>query len=159
MVWTIPDRQVLEEKTTEISFPTQILIDGQFRDALSGQTFETLNPATGKKLADVAAAGKEDIDLTVSAARKAFENGPWARMSGRERGRILYKVAQLIRERQGELAILESMDNGKPISEAQFAPLTAAEVFEYYAGWADKYHGEVVPLKTNNLNYILHEPM
>jgi len=160
MVWQqIPSKDEIYAKAKKLVVETKLLINGEFRNAQSGKTFESLNPSTGKKLAAVAAADKEDIDFAVAAARNAFEKGPWAKMSGRERGRILYKVGQLIREHQEEFAILESLDNGKPVRESQWAAPVSAEVFEYYAGWADKNYGEIVPLKTNNLNYVVHEPV
>lgn len=153
------DKIFLQEHVARLRFPTQLLIDGTFRASLSGRTFATLNPATATPLAEVALGEEADVDAAVAAARVAFEEGPWSRMSGRERGVILYRVAQLIRERHAELAILECLDNGKPITEAQHAPLGAAGVFEYYAGWADKHYGEVVPLGSGNLNYVVREPL
>src|SRR5205807_2864462 len=95
----------------------QLFIDGQFVDAESGKTFATPNPATGETFAEVAEADNADIDKAVAAARKAFE-GKWSRMSARDRGRLLYKLSQLIERDAGQLAELETRDNGKPIKES-----------------------------------------
>src|SRR5258705_4433678 len=100
----------------------QLFIDGQWVDAESGKTFTTPNPATGETLAEVAEADKADIDKAVIAARRAFE-GKWSKMSARERGRLLYKLSQLIEEHSKELAALETADNGKPLRESAFVDL------------------------------------
>jgi len=115
-----------------------LFVDGEFVEAKSGRSFVTLNPATEQPLAEVAEAGDEDVDLAVQAARAAFE-GVWGRMKGRERAKYLYRVARIIQERSRELAVLESLDNGKPIRESRDVdvPLAAAHFF-YHAGWADK---------------------
>jgi aldehyde dehydrogenase (NAD+) len=142
------------------SGPTQLLIDGQWREALSGKRFETLNPATGEAITSVAEADKADIDLAVKAARKAFEEGPWSKMTATDRGRVLSKLADLIMEHRDEIAELETMDNGKPISDARNidVPLVA-DCIEYYAGWANKVHGETIPVPGPFLNYTLREPV
>src|SRR5579875_3356848 len=113
-----------------------LFVGGEFRPAASGATFETLNPATEERLALVAEAGEEDVERAVAAARAAFE-GAWGRMRGRERAKILFRIARLIQERAREFAVLESLDNGKPIRESRDVdvPLAAAHFF-YYAGWA-----------------------
>src|ERR1700681_5000286 len=100
----------------------QLFIDGQFVDAESGKTFVSPNPATGETFAEVAEADKADVDKAVTAARKAFE-GKWSKISARERGRILYKLSQLIEAHSGELAELETHDNGKPIKESTYIDL------------------------------------
>ena len=140
--------------------PTQLLIDGQWREAVSGKRFETLNPATGEVITSVAEADKADIDLAVKAARKAFEEGPWSKMSATDRGKAISKLADLVMEHRDELAALETMDNGKPISDARNidVPLVA-DCLEYYAGWANKVHGETIPVPGPFLNYTLREPM
>jgi aldehyde dehydrogenase (NAD+) len=140
--------------------PTQLLIDGQWREAVSGKRFDTVNPATGEVITSVAEADKADIDLAVKAARKAFEEGPWGKMSATDRGRLISKLADLIMEHRDELAALETMDNGKPISDARNidVPLVA-DCLEYYAGWANKVHGETIPVPGPFLNYTLREPM
>jgi aldehyde dehydrogenase (NAD+) len=115
----------------------QIFVDGKFRDG-SGEAIKSINPADEEPLAEVAEAGPSDVDDAVRAARRAFE-GPWSAMSGAERGKYLFRIARGIQERSRELAVLESLDNGKPIKESRDVdvPLAAAHFF-YYAGWADK---------------------
>src|SRR5882762_9906943 len=137
----------------------QLLIDGQCVDAQSGKTFNTPNPATGETLAEVAEADKADIDNAVTAARRAFE-GKWSKMSARDRGRMLYKLSQLIEEHSTELAALETADNGKPIKESAYVDLPqVAENFEYFAGWATKIEGETIPVPGQMFNYTLREPV
>jgi phenylacetaldehyde dehydrogenase len=146
--------------------PHKLLIDGEWVAPADGKTFEVKNPADGSRLAEVSLGGARDIDRAVKAARKAFETGPWRRMSGRERGRLLYKLADLIEQNLEELAQLESLDNGKPLAVARAAdvPLTA-EHFRYYAGWADKLEGETIPVavpydpKGQYLNYTVRDPV
>jgi len=122
------------------------MIDGKWVDAESGKTFTTPNPATGEILAEVAEGDQADIDKAVAAARKAFE-GKWSKVSARDRGRMLYKLSQLIEERTPELAALETADNGKPIKESTYVDLPqVAENFEYFAGWATKIEGETIPV-------------
>jgi acyl-CoA reductase-like NAD-dependent aldehyde dehydrogenase len=137
----------------------KLLINNEWRDAASGQTMEIVNPATEATIATVAAAGKGDVDLAVQAARAAF-NGPWSQMSARERGRLVSKLADRLMERADEIARLETLHNGKPISEARHVEIpAAAECLEYYAGWADKVMGETIPVKGNYLTYTLREPL
>ncbi|HEU5346645.1 MAG TPA: aldehyde dehydrogenase family protein [Ktedonobacterales bacterium] len=141
--------------------PVKMLIGGQWVEAASGKTFETLNPATGKVLAHVAEGDAEDINRAVAAARKAFESGPWPKMTPSQRGRLLWRVAELIEEHADELAMLETLDNGKPIkySKASDVPLTA-DHFRYFAGWATKIEGETIPVSIPNmLTYTLREPL
>src|SRR6266850_64930 len=148
--------QPVEENTTR---KYQLLIDGQWVDAASGKTFTTPNPATGETLAEVAEADKEDIDRAVAAARKAFE-GKWSKVSARDRGRMLYKLSQLIEEHTPELAALETADNGKPIKESTYVDLPqVAENFEYFAGWATKIEGETISVPGEMFNYTLREPV
>jgi aldehyde dehydrogenase (NAD+) len=115
-----------------------LFIDGNFVDPTDGETFTTINPANEETLAAVVAAGPHDIDLAVAAARRAYE-GVWGRMRPADRAKYLFRIARLIQERSRELAVLESLDNGKPIRESRDVdvPLAAAHFF-YYAGWADK---------------------
>jgi aldehyde dehydrogenase (NAD+) len=137
-----------------------LLINGRWQDSVSGKTFETLNPATGQVICNVAEGDKADVDLAVKAARKAFESGPWPRLSGAERGRLLNKLADLVEQNMEELARLESLDNGKPYSVALAAdlPLTI-KCYRYYAGWADKTHGKTIPVEGNFFCYTRHEPI
>jgi aldehyde dehydrogenase (NAD+) len=115
----------------------QIFVDGQFRDG-SGEAIKTINPADEQPLAEVAEAGPADVCDAVAAARRAYD-GPWSAMPGKERGKYLFRIARAIQERGRELAVLESLDNGKPIRESRDVdiPVAAAHFF-YYAGWADK---------------------
>src|SRR3989440_12701401 len=137
----------------------QLFIDGQWVDAESGKTFTTPNPATGQTLAEVAEADKADIEKAVAAARRAFE-GKWSRMSARDRGRLLYKLAQLIEQNSKELSALETADNGKPIRESQYVDLPqVVENFEYFAGYATKIEGETIPVPGQMFNYTLREPL
>jgi betaine-aldehyde dehydrogenase len=137
----------------------QLFIDGQWVDAESGKTFTTPNPATGEDLAEVAEADKADIDKAVNAARRAFE-GKWSKLSARDRGRLLYKLAQVIEQHTAELAALETADNGKPIRESLYVDLPqVAENFEYFAGWATKIEGETIPVPGRMFNYTLREPV
>jgi phenylacetaldehyde dehydrogenase len=137
------DRNV--EQFTKTSH--QLFIGGRWVDAASGETFTTPNPATGADLATVAAGGPEDIDRAVRAARVAFEEGPWSRMTPSERGRVVWKIGDLILEHVEELAELESLDNGKPLAVARVADVPlAADLFHYMAGWATKIEGNTINL-------------
>ncbi len=145
---------------TTRAFRTQHLIGGQWRDSVSGATFETINPATEEVITEVAEGGAEDIDLAVKAARKAFDSGPWRAMDARDRGRLLYKLADLIEENIDDLAELETLDNGKPIRESRHADLPLViDAFRYYAGWADKIHGQTLPIRGNYFAYTRREPV
>jgi len=140
--------------------PGRLYIGGEWQDAASGRTFDTVNPATGETLTQVAEGAAEDVDRAVKAARAAFEGGKWPAMSARERGRILYRMAELIDQRLDALARLETLDNGKPFREARAIDIKdAAECFRYYAGWADKIEGEVIPVSGSYLNYTRREPV
>jgi phenylacetaldehyde dehydrogenase len=149
-----------------IGSPRQLFINGQWCDAASGKTFETPNPATGETLALVAEGGAEDIDRAVRAARRAFDEGPWSRMTPSERGRIIWRIGDLILEHADELAQLESLDNGKPFAVAQAADVPlAADLFHYMAGWATKIEGSTIDISVpympgaNFHSYTLREPL
>src|SRR5580700_461601 len=139
---------------------TKLLIDGKWVNAASGKTFETINPATGEVIAHVAEADKADVDKAVDAARQAFENGAWSKTTASERGRLLNKLADLMEQNKEELAALETLDNGKPISDSLNAdlPLTIA-CYRYYAGWTDKIHGKTIPVNGPYFCYTRHEPV
>ena len=140
--------------------PGKLFIDGEFVDAESGETFETINPATGEVLTRVAHAGKADIDKAVRAARRAFESGPYAKMSARDRAGLLRKLAELIMDNHDELARLESLDNGKPIADSHTRDIPrAAQTLVYFAGWADKIEGSVIPVSGPFFNYTRREPV
>src|SRR5271169_4658765 len=149
-----------------IGAPRQLFIDGRWADAASGKTFETPNPATGETLAHVAEGEAEDINRAVKAARRAFENGPWSRMTPSERGRIIWRIGDLILEHLDELAQLESLDNGKPFAVAQAADVPlSADMFHYMAGWATKIEGNTIDISVpympgaNFHSYTLREPV
>ena len=147
-------------RETKRTFQTQLLIDGKWRDAASGRTFATYNPATEEVIAEVAEGGPEDIDLAVKAARKAFDTGPWRKMDARDRGRLLTRLADLVEENLEDLAELETLDNGKPISESRLGDIPmVADTFRYYAGWADKIHGQTIPVRGNYFTYTRREPV
>jgi phenylacetaldehyde dehydrogenase len=137
-----------ESKTTSfVSKRHKLLIGGEWIDAASGKTFPVYNPATGEVIAQVAEGGKEDIDRAVKAARKAFESGPWSRLTPSQRGRLLWKLGDLVLEHVKELAELESLDNGKPVSVARVADVPlSADLFQYMAGWATKIEGNTIPI-------------
>jgi aldehyde dehydrogenase (NAD+) len=125
-----------------------------------GVTFTTLDPATEQVIAEVPLGNKADVDLAVEAATKALYEGPWSRMDARERGRLLYKLADLIEANIDELAALETLDNGKPLKDARNADLPLViDTFRYFAGWADKIHGETVPIRGNFFCYTRREPV
>ncbi|MCZ8520713.1 MULTISPECIES: aldehyde dehydrogenase family protein [Paenibacillus] len=138
----------------------RLFIGGQFVEAVSGRTFDTPNPATGEVLATVSEGDEADIDAAVRAARTAFDEGPWSRLSAAERGRLMYKLADLIEENKEELARLETLDNGKPIRETRGADLPLAiEHLRYYAGWTTKLTGQTIPVSGDYFNYTRHEPV
>ncbi len=142
------------------TFQTRMLIDGKWQDSRSGKTFATVNPATEETIAEVAEGDAADIDLAVKAARKAFDSGPWRKTDARDRGRLLYKLADLIETNFDELAELETLDNGKPISESKNADLPLViDCLRYYAGWADKICGQTVPIRGNYFCYTRKEPV
>ena len=143
-----------------VSTPTKLLINNQWVDSESGNTFATLNPATGKETTRVAEADAADVDKAVSAARNAFERGPWRTTSPAERGRLMNRLADLIEQNAEELARLETLDNGMPLTVARTValPLTIAH-FRYFAGWADKNHGKTIPISGNYFCYTRHEPV
>jgi phenylacetaldehyde dehydrogenase len=149
-----------------IGAPRQLFINGQWVDAAAGRTFETPNPATGETLAHIAEGDSEDINRAVRAARAAFDDGPWSRMSPSERGRIIWRIGDLILEHVDELAQLESLDNGKPFAVAQAADVPlAADLFHYMAGWATKIEGNTINISVpympgaNFHSYTLREPV
>ncbi|CAN5513583.1 aldehyde dehydrogenase DhaS [soil metagenome] len=137
----------------------QLLIAGELVDSAGGETFESTNPASNETIASVAKAGKEDVDRAVSAARKAFDEGPWPKMSPYERGRVIQRIADRIRERADEIARLESMDSGKPFARAKGEIMASATVFDYYAGAGDKFFGDTIPMGDSVLNFTLREPI
>jgi phenylacetaldehyde dehydrogenase len=157
----------IDSRVTDfIAKPRQMLIDGKWVNAVSGKTFPTYNPATGEVLAQVAEGDKQDVDIAVKAARKAFESGPWSRMSATQRGKLIWKLGDLLEANVEQFAMLETLDNGKPLAVARAADVPlAADLFRYMAGWANKLEGTTIPLsvpytpKAKYLAYTLREPV
>src|ERR1700692_583996 len=146
--------------------PRKMLINGKWVSSISGKTFATYNPATGEILAQVAEGDRQDIDEAVKAARKAFDQGPWRRMTASERGRLIWKLADLLEAHTEEVGSLESLDNGKPLAIAKAADVPlAVDLFRYMAGWATKIEGNTIPLSVpytpgaKYLAYTLREPV
>jgi phenylacetaldehyde dehydrogenase len=132
---------------TFIGAPRKMLIGGKWLDAAAGKTFPTYNPATGEVLAHVAEGNSADVDKAVMAARKAFESGPWHTLTASERGRLIWKLADLLESHLEEFAQLESLDNGKPIGVARAADVPlAVDLFRYMAGWSTKIEGNTIPI-------------
>lgn len=134
-----------------------LLIGGEWVESFSKETFETVNPATGEVLARVASAGEKDVDRAVEAAWEAFRT--WSQTDAAWRGKTLFQIAQKIREHSEELALLDTLDCGKPITEARLDAYLAAECFEYYGGAATKLEGKTIPIFGDRLNYVLREPL
>lgn len=152
--------EINENVRTFLQGTKKLFINGKFEPSASGRTFNTLNPATGQVLAVVSEAEEADINRAVQAARRAFDEGPWSKMSGAERGRLLYKLADLMELHKEELAQIDTLDNGKPIRETTGADVPLAiEHFRYYAGWASKIVGQTIPVSGNFFNYTRHEPV
>src|SRR5262244_380718 len=140
----------------------KLLINGELVEAVSGKSFPVYDPSTGQVMAHVAEADAADVDKAVKAARKAFDEGPWPRMTPSERGRILWKLADLIERQTEQFATLESLDNGKPLTVARVAdvPLTI-DMFRYMAGWATKITCTTIPISFPGeyLSFTLREPV
>src|SRR5216684_6758036 len=158
--------QLNEHVLQFLSKPEKMLIDGKGVDATSGKTFATLDPSTEEPLVQVAEGDKQDVDLAVKAARRAFENGPWRTMTASERGRAIWKLADLMEQHLEQFAELETLDNGKPIGVARAADVPlAVDLFRYMAGWATKVEGTTIPISVpytpgaKYLAYTLREPV
>lgn len=157
----------LQDSVTRfVAVPRKLLINGKWTNALSGDVFPTYDPATGKVLAQVAEGSARDIDAAVKAARSAFETGSWRRVTASERGRMIWKLADLIDKHLEEFAELESLDNGKPLTVARAADVPlAADLFRYMAGWATKVEGNTIPISVpytpgaQYLAYTVREPV
>ncbi|MEP6690867.1 MAG: aldehyde dehydrogenase family protein [Gemmatimonadaceae bacterium] len=141
------------------TFPTRLVIGGERVAGSSGRTFNVVNPATEDVVAAVAEGDVEDMDRAVASARATFESDKWKSMSARQRGESLYKLGNLMLEHRDELARLETLNNGKPLFESHIDVKLAAETFKYYGGWADKVHGETIPVDGPFFNYTLREPL
>jgi aldehyde dehydrogenase (NAD+) len=139
---------------------TKLLIDNRWIASESGKTFATINPATGEEICQVAEADAADVEKAVKAARAAFEHGPWRKMPASKRGRLLHRLADLIEMHGDELASLESLDNGKPVSVAKAVDVAATVAcYRYFAGWADKVQGKTIPIDGDFFCYTRHEPV
>jgi acyl-CoA reductase-like NAD-dependent aldehyde dehydrogenase len=162
MTIAAPPEQLSDAARSFLQNAHHDLIIGDDRPgAVDGRTFETLDPATGEAIAVVAHAGAEDVDRAVRAARAAFEDGPWASMAAADRGALIERLAQLVEEHADELAELESLDNGKPVTYAKVVDVgSAAGHLHYFAGWPTKIEGEVIPVRApDTLCYTRKEPV
>ena len=140
-------RPIPESLTSFLSSPKQLLINGSWVAATEGHTFEVQNPATTEIVAHVAEGGTVDIDKAVKAARAAFDSGSWSKMTPSERGKLMWKLGDLIEKNNDQLAQLETLDNGKPFSVARVADVPlAADMFRYMAGWCTKIEGNTIPI-------------
>jgi aldehyde dehydrogenase (NAD+) len=139
---------------------TKLLINNRWIQSESGKTFATVNPSTGEEICQVAEADAADVDKAVHAARRAFDQGPWKKMRASERGRLLHRLADLIEQNAEQLARLETLDNGKPLSIAKAVDVTKTiACYRYFAGWADKVHGKTIPIDGDFFCYTRHEPI
>jgi aldehyde dehydrogenase (NAD+) len=136
------------------------LINNRWIPSESGKTFATINPSTGEEICQIAEADAADVEKAVKAARMAFEHGPWRKTLASERGRLLHRLADLIEKHADELAMLESLDNGKPVSLAKAVDVAATVAcYRYFAGWTDKVHGKTIPIDGDFFCYTRHEPV
>ena len=139
---------------------TKLLINNRWVPSESGKTFATVNPATGEEICQISEADAADVEQAVKAARRAFEHGPWRKIPASERGRLIHRLADLIEKNADELAALESLDNGKPVSIAKAVDVAATVgCFRYFAGWSDKVHGKTIPVDGDFFCYTRHEPV
>jgi betaine-aldehyde dehydrogenase len=139
------------------SYP--LYINGDFVEPESAGSLDVIDPSTSETIAKVPDASDRDVDRAVEAARKAFDDGPWKDATAQDRGRVLFKLAEIVRQRASELAEIEARNTGKPIVEAEFDIADVATCFEYYGGLATKIHGDVVPVPDNAMSLALREPM
>lgn len=138
----------------------RLYINGEWLDSASGETIDTINPSNGKVIGQFQSATKADIDQAVAAARQAFDHGPWSELTRKDRAKTLRKISALIKQHQAELATLESLDNGKLYTESFNDDVQeASDLFEYYAGWTDKYYGENNPVEGDFLSYTTRDPI
>jgi aldehyde dehydrogenase (NAD+) len=149
----------LKRPTAPAIRETRLFINNDWVDPVEGKTFDTYNPATGEVIAKVAHASAADVDRAVKAARKALESGPWATMDAVDRGRLLFRLADLVEKNAEELAALESLNCGKTIRDSRGDMNGVCATLRYYAGWADKIEGRTVPVRGNFLCYTLRQPV
>jgi acyl-CoA reductase-like NAD-dependent aldehyde dehydrogenase len=140
-------------------FPSRLVIGGEMLEAKSGEHFDVVNPATEEVLTSVAEAGPDDVDAAVRSARDTFESDAWRGTSARKRGEMLHRLGELVLRDIDELARLETLNNGKPVLESKIDVRLTAQTLKYYGGWADKIHGETIPVDGPFLNYTLREPL
>ncbi|CAN6442217.1 unnamed protein product [Victoria cruziana] len=146
-------------KLPEIKF-TKLFINGEFVDAVSGKSFDTIDPRTGDRIAKIAEGDEADIDLAVKAAREAFDHGPWPRMSGSERGKLMLKLADLMEENVEEITSLDALNAGKPLMLVKLVDFAdAVNGLRYFAGAADKIHGETLKMSRSLLGHTWREPI
>ncbi|MGH7703315.1 MAG: aldehyde dehydrogenase family protein [Gemmatimonadales bacterium] len=138
---------------------TDLFINNAFSPAASGRRFPVINPATEECVAEVAEADAADVDRAVQAARTCFESDGWRKLSARQRGALLFRAADLLAARLDEVARLETLHNGKPFFESKIDVSMTVETLRYYAGWADKFAGETVPVEGPFFTYLRHEPV
>ena len=159
-VSNMTNKQTWHRLAEEVQPQTDALIDGEFAPAMRGERFDSINPATGRSLASIASCMAEDVDRAAKAARTAFEDGRWRNRAPRERKRILLRLADLIESHRDELALLETLEVGKPISDALSVDLpSTVNTFRWYAEAIDKVYGEVAPTPANSLAFITREPI
>lgn len=141
-------------------FANKLLIDGKFVNSASGETFQSINPFSEKSITEVQRAGPQDVNKAVASSRKAFDEGPWPRMDAVERSKIMFKLVDLMEKHREELAVLESLDNGKPFNDAYNIDVPMAiAVIRYYAGWCEKIHGATIPMVGPYFCYTREEPV
>ena len=148
-------------KESEVAVsPRKLLINNRWIASESGKTFGTVNPSTGEEICQVAEADAADVEKAVKSARAAFEHGPWRKTLASERGKLVHRLADLIEKNADELAKLESLDNGKPVSVAKAVDVAATVAcYRYFAGWADKVQGKTIPIDGDFFCYTRHEPV
>jgi gamma-glutamyl-gamma-aminobutyraldehyde dehydrogenase/4-guanidinobutyraldehyde dehydrogenase/NAD-dependent aldehyde dehydrogenase len=152
--------QTLDDILTSVSIRAQAFVDGEYVDALSGETFDSISPGTGTVLAQVASCDADDVDRAVTGARSAFESGKWSRMAPKKRKKIMKRFAELIEEHSDELALLETLDMGKPISDSRKVDVPAAvETIAYYGEAIDKVYDEIAPTHPSSVVMLVREPL
>ncbi|WP_215857000.1 aldehyde dehydrogenase [Acidithiobacillus ferridurans] len=157
---TLPDKSYWEELAGKLHFPCDLLIDGKWQNALSGKRFLTINPATGSTLAAVAEADCEDVNLAVVSARVAFKDGRWSGLPPRERGKRLIALAHLIEVHRKELALLETLDVGKPIRDSYHVDLPGVvRTFAWHGEAVDKVYDQIAPTSSDSIGMITREPL
>jgi aldehyde dehydrogenase (NAD+) len=150
----------LDEARRWLATGKRLFRAGVWEESCGGGVFEAVNPANGERLGSLSEATAEDVDRTVRAARRAFDEGPWRAMTRRERARLLHRIGEVVRTHRAELATLISLENGKLYRESYEDDMPdTADVFDYYAGWTDKLYGETCPVEGDFVNYTLRLPV